>query len=138
MAGSFFDRRPPAPRPPLPLDRRVGQRAGHFRLAPPDRLLVQAGDLRDQARASTPQAIRLDRGIPPTLGFAEATQQQVHLLVQHPLGVRFPGLASGTLTDTDSDRVHAPHPFDQTLDAPSYTPPIVRPRSLPPKREVIP
>jgi hypothetical protein len=82
MAGSFFRPVVARPGPPLPpLDRRVGQRPGHFLLAAPDRLLVQTGDLRHQHRPTVPQTIRLDGGIPPPFSLPESTEQQVHLLV---------------------------------------------------------
>jgi hypothetical protein len=50
-----------------------------------------------------PQTVRLDGGIPPPLSLAKSTQQQVHLLVQSPIRVGFPGLAGRTLADLDLD-----------------------------------
>src|SRR6187549_2202394 len=107
----FFDRRSPAPGPPLPpFDRRVRKLARHVRLALPYRLLVQPRDLGHQAHPTVPQPIRLDGGVPAPFGLAEPTQQQVHLLVEPPVSVRFPGLARWTLADPDFDRAHGRHP----------------------------
>jgi hypothetical protein len=94
MAGSFF-------RPAV---------ARHVRLALPDRLLVQPRDLRDQAHPTVPQPVRLDGGVPAPFSLAEPTQQQVHLLMEPPVGVRFPGQARPTLADPDVDRTHGWHP----------------------------
>ena len=109
----FFDRWSTASGPTLPpLDRRVGQRPGHFFLAAPDRLLVQPGDLRHQHRPAMPKTVRLDGGIPPPFGLPKPTQQQVHLLVQPPIRVGFPGLAGRTLADLDLDQAPQRHPAD--------------------------
>ena len=64
-----------------------------MRLTPTDRLLVQTGDLGHQTRSPSSSSIRLDSSVPPPFGFAEMTEQEVHLLVQHPIQVRFPDLA---------------------------------------------
>ena len=130
-------KRAAAPRPALALDRDVGQGTGDFRLAPADRLLVQAGDLGDQPHAAAPLAIRLDGRIPPALGLVEAAEQQIHLGVQHPVGVRCPGLAWWTLAGAVFDRTHPWHPFDPRLVPSCYTALRGQPSSLPPKREII-
>ena len=69
-----------------PRDGHVGQGAGQFGPAAPDGLLVHARDLRQQALATVPHPIRLQRRVPAPLPLIQATGEQGHLLV--PCAVR--------------------------------------------------
>jgi len=127
MAGSFFDRPTATARPPHPFDRRVGQAGRQFALAAPNRVLVQAGDLRQPLEPAPAEPRGLQRDIPAPLLLLQPANQEVDLLMQLPLRVLDALLTGRTLTLTDLDRYHQPLPSDSRLRvASSY----IRPRSL--------
>ena len=53
----------------------------------PDGFLVHTGNLGQQAVAAVPNPVGFYGHIPAALRFVEATEQQIHLLVQHPFGM---------------------------------------------------
>jgi hypothetical protein len=63
-----------------------------------DGLLVQDRDLGEQPISTRTNPVGLNRDIPATLLFIQATEQEIHLAMQDLVGMRRLLLARGTLT----------------------------------------
>jgi hypothetical protein len=86
----------------------IGQGRGHFFASAPDRFLVHTGNLGQQAVAAMPDPGGFHGHIPAALSFVEATEQQIHLLVQQSLRmVAFP-TAARALAERYIKRGHTP------------------------------
>jgi hypothetical protein len=76
IPGSFFDRWASAAWAADAIRRIVRQRGVQFFAAPPDGLLVHAGDLRQQAVATVAQALGLQGHKPTPLVFVQAVEHE--------------------------------------------------------------
>jgi hypothetical protein len=98
IPGSFFDRRSTATRAGDAVRRIVNQRGVQFLAAPADGLLIQAGDLRQQAVTAVAQAFGLQSHKPTPLVLIQAAEHEQQLAMPFALSMIHSPLTPGALT----------------------------------------
>jgi hypothetical protein len=88
----------------------VAQALPEFVAAATDGIDVQAGDEREEGIAAGADLGRLDGGVPATLLFVEATEQEVHVGVEVLVGMRLRELARGALAPVNLTGRHGGTP----------------------------